>query len=79
MVNTNKKGQKMRKEEISEVLNLAYKTYMQDGKIPPKVNVGAFLIKAAEWDLNLKINLYYAKREQVEKVAKEMFNFTTNE
>ena len=32
-------------EETSEVLNLAYRSYMQDGKIPPKVNVGAFLIK----------------------------------
>lgn len=65
----------MKKAEIAEILRMAYKSYTQDCKIPQNANVAAFLIEATDWDLNLKINLYFANSEQVERVAKEMFNF----
>ena len=65
----------MKKEEIAQVLRMAYKRLTESKQIPSNVNVANFLIHAATWDLQLRIDLYFAKQQQIEDVAKELFNF----
>ena len=65
----------MKRNEILTILERAYKGYVLQGLIADGVNVADYMVAALDWDLELKLNLYFAKREQAIRIIKEKFNF----
>lgn len=65
----------MTQKEIYDFLKTSLKRFQEEGLIQNGQNVAKFLIDALSWDIGMKINFYFAKVEQVKKVAKAQFNF----